>query len=473
MFLKRKFSFFSFSDFDLKVVSVDFSLPTPKIIYYDQTQIPAGIVFDNAILDLIRFKEEVRKFLFRNLPNLETNKLIFAINEQEVYFNQFTSNSTSEKIKDEIEKFLQTRLPYDLAQTTVHYKKITPTAYQILSTKQQLIKDITSIFENTDFILSKLELLPFACLNLLKNESQPYIFVLAEDQSLEFALVDNNILVFSSSLKLKKSLADSQEAILKTIKKIISEYDLLKATEKTLQNIFIVGEDTEVINALSKDLNLNSKTINLADKFSGEKSSEITSYSKALLLASSFNSTISFSANDIIGISEKQKVNVSGMFFSKKILIFIGILLILIGFFVLRPILLESKKTNTTGSSQKQIKKSINKTVASDSAKKLPSTPPAVILNRTDMKIQILNGTTTKGLAAKTKDFLVSKGWVVAQVGNAETTDVTQTQVRFKPSKEALLADLTSTLSERYSVIRGDRLNENDQFDFIIILGRN
>ncbi|MDO8260600.1 MAG: LytR C-terminal domain-containing protein [Candidatus Magasanikbacteria bacterium] len=478
MFPKRRYCILTFSDLNLKVISIDFASTKPKIIFYDQTELSPGIVFDDEIIDLIRFKEEVRKFLFTNEGNFESKKIILALNEQEVFFNKFVLKENPEKLKVEISNYLQTKLPYDIKTSTVHFKKISDDTYQLLSTKHQLIKDIAGIFENTNFELSKIELLPFACLNLLEKETEPYIFILSEDQTLQFALVIDKIMIFSASIKLSKSIKDSKEQFLKTIKKLVLEYEANKVNNVTLKNIFIVGQGSETISEFLGEPELSPTVVKLEEKFSGETSSDVSDYTKALLLGSAMNNSLSFTKSEETGISEKNtqaKNRLSFFKFSTKLylIIIFGVLLSLVVFFIMNFSKAKVNKTSNTEKNSVATVSSKKKTVVSQTnPQPVQKTIPVVVLNKADVKIEVLNGTPTKGLASQTKTFLVGKGFNVVAVGNAANDKYEQTTIQIKPSKKAIQDDLTRTLSERYSIVIGDHLSENDKYDIIIILGR-
>jgi hypothetical protein len=69
-----------------------------------------------------------------------------------------------------------------------------------------------------------------------------------------------------------------------------------------------------------------------------------------------------------------------------------------------------------------------------------------------DIQVNVLNGTTTPGQAKKVAKQLRKKGFIVIEVGNAETTDYTTTTVQFDPrwdqSAKTLIAASGATVSE-------------------------
>ena len=99
------------------------------------------------------------------------------------------------------------------------------------------------------------------------------------------------------------------------------------------------------------------------------------------------------------------------------------------------------------------------------------SAKPSSVINKADFKIQVLNGTGKVGAATSMRDFLVSKGYTVVGVGNADSYNYQLTTVRIKESKKEVTEHLTKDLEERYAINVGSPLSEGEQFDILIIVG--
>jgi hypothetical protein len=90
----------------------------------------------------------------------------------------------------------------------------------------------------------------------------------------------------------------------------------------------------------------------------------------------------------------------------------------------------------------------------SDDAAATPATtaPPASAAPSTPtvapsaVKVQVLNGSGTPGLAAKAAASLTSAGYTVVGTGNADTSSYTQTQVRFGAGASAAAATLAAAV---------------------------
>ena len=102
-------------------------------------------------------------------------------------------------------------------------------------------------------------------------------------------------------------------------------------------------------------------------------------------------------------------------------------------------------------------------------------TPEATVgasLDKSEPKIRVLNGSGKAGTASSVKDFLESKGYKVASIGNAQNYDFSQTVLRFKEGFKKFEEVLFSDLSDKYSVkVDSDNLEATDSADIEVIAG--
>lgn len=474
MFLEKKFIFLTFSDFAVKAVVIEVTSKKPKVIFSDKHLLPEEIVIDEKIKDSTRFKEEVRKFLLQNKESFKTKKVIFGINEQEVYFSTFATKDKTGVERESLAKHLETLLPFNFREAVVRFSEKERGSLQLVITRASLLRDLSSIFTNTGFSLVSFSALPLAGLDLLKDEAEPYLFILEEDQSLQFGLVIEKTLVFSSSLKLNKTLQSSKSEIVKTIKRIIDqEYETHKLQNLILHNIFIVGSQAEIIKVLLNSEKLRVEVVDLFKKFSSGSASDWAGYSKALLISFAAFNPLNFNPRSLIQIQEAKVIKRATL--NRRWLVFtlaavVVLAMTISGFNLFNQYLFTNKQAVKTlktisASSSPQLK------IATRTSQPLQP-PPAPPLNKADYTIEVLNGTNTPQLASKAKDFLVSQGYKVVAIGNAATADYQQTVIQIKPSKQAIGSVLTATLQARYSVITGNPLAESTAQDVIITIGK-
>lgn len=93
-------------------------------------------------------------------------------------------------------------------------------------------------------------------------------------------------------------------------------------------------------------------------------------------------------------------------------------------------------------------------------------------VDKSEPKIRVLNGSGKTGAAAALKDFLEDKDYQVTAIGNAESSDFEQTELRFKEGFGKFQESLISDLSDDYSVkISSEGLSDSDDVDIEIIVG--
>lgn len=101
------------------------------------------------------------------------------------------------------------------------------------------------------------------------------------------------------------------------------------------------------------------------------------------------------------------------------------------------------------------------------SAPAVASVPPP---DKSLVKISVLNGTKTAGLAADLKNFLTTEGWTVANAGNASAA--TETIIKIKESKKDYSPLIRASVSKKYALGADQTLSESDIYDIIVIIGR-
>lgn len=99
-----------------------------------------------------------------------------------------------------------------------------------------------------------------------------------------------------------------------------------------------------------------------------------------------------------------------------------------------------------------------------------PTAAPEV--KREELKIQVLNGTGKAGVAASAKEYLEGLGYKDVGVGNASSSDFTETEISIKDTKKDYLETLKSDLSKKYAVsAEAETLSSSSEFDTTVTIG--
>jgi hypothetical protein len=93
-------------------------------------------------------------------------------------------------------------------------------------------------------------------------------------------------------------------------------------------------------------------------------------------------------------------------------------------------------------------------------------------VKRDTIKVQVLNGSGTAGLAGKAKTYLEGLGYVGVVAGNAPTSDFEETVIAVKDTKKELLDVVKADLSKNYQVAKDTEvLPASSKYDFVVTLG--
>ena len=101
-----------------------------------------------------------------------------------------------------------------------------------------------------------------------------------------------------------------------------------------------------------------------------------------------------------------------------------------------------------------------------------PVASPALELKKSDLNLEVLNGSGTPGVANEARTFLENLGYSVGNTGNAAAFNFKETIISIKESKKDYLETLIKDLSEKYSVAsESSTLEEINTYDAIITVG--
>lgn len=101
-----------------------------------------------------------------------------------------------------------------------------------------------------------------------------------------------------------------------------------------------------------------------------------------------------------------------------------------------------------------------------------PEATPTPELDRSELKVQVLNGRGVAGAAGKAQELLEGLGYEDVATGNADNYDYEKTEISIKEDKEAYLEMLTDDLSDDYTLAAEPNiLDEDSDYDSIIIIG--
>lgn len=102
-----------------------------------------------------------------------------------------------------------------------------------------------------------------------------------------------------------------------------------------------------------------------------------------------------------------------------------------------------------------------------------PTDEPEEDYEKSDFSIQVLNGSGIPGEAGKAQTLLEDNDFVVDDTGNADTYDYRETEIRRKAEvPDEVMDELIDIMgSGDVSADEGDELDEDEDYDIIVIVG--
>lgn len=100
-----------------------------------------------------------------------------------------------------------------------------------------------------------------------------------------------------------------------------------------------------------------------------------------------------------------------------------------------------------------------------------PTPTPTPSFKKSELKIQVLNGSGTAGKASELKTILSKKGYQEIITGNADSYDYTLTEIQVKKSKSQAATMIKEDLKDYFSAFKETVLDEKETADVVIIFG--
>lgn len=101
------------------------------------------------------------------------------------------------------------------------------------------------------------------------------------------------------------------------------------------------------------------------------------------------------------------------------------------------------------------------------------STPiPTPVPDKTELTVNVLNGSGQRGAAVDFSDMLKKKGYTQISTGNADNFAYESVTIKLKEKFKSFASLLESDLKDLYTVSFGENLGQDDSFDAVIIVGK-
>lgn len=471
-----KFVTLVFTDTSIRIAKASPSSRGVKISYVAKKNLPPSTVFNGRIINENLFRESLKALYLESYDQIKTKNLVLGLNEQDSFTTSLTFSKKPKDLQKNIGQYLINKLPFDLSKATILYKETSTGTFQIIAVRTDSLRLLSSVFSDVGFKLKAIVPIPLLFPEIVSKQDFPYL-VISSGEDLSYFLVVKNTVVFSSTIKLKSKLNESDKEVIKLAKEIIEE-EYLEENKKPLKNVYIFGSNANILKGFFSPAGFNAQIIATVSDSSKQASYDISQFGRCIALSFYTNSILAFAPTSnnkkSLGSLTPQK---SGS--TPKYLFLLFLVLIVLGLIYffrtnLEDMFIPKKSEPTPPSVENTISEPPKEAAPSGQKEATPSAntkKEEPQISKKDVKIRILNGSGKSGTASEAKNFLESKGYVIVSVGNAGNFDYQKTQVRIKKSKQAISDPLTKDLKQRYAINVGSNLSENESYDVLLIIG--
>lgn len=408
-------------------------------------EVSHDIIQDSTILSVDGLAQKLKELLTAEFQLKDKNTLLnILVEPQDTYVLFLTVSKKSTDLDAQIMAEVQSRLDgVSLESLYFSYQKIAPFVYQFVGIKKELMQKYLEL--STTLGLQLHSVVPWI-LTLPKyiNKNEPCIFISKNQTDQIVALSELNGIYFSAVYEKEKTLDELQ-----TLVKELSVYK----REVPINKIYTVS--TEFFSLDTKCEVISLKPEGLVDYDLHMIYFSVVSADNAFL-------TSQANALTLLPLPQVQTKNKSLVYVGAGV----GVAVILLAVLTLS----NSGKQTSNQTDQMALESSSANNVLSEQVTPQETTPSVKVLTKADIKVKVLNGAGTAGVAAKGKEFLTKAGYSVTEIGNADDNR-SNTLVMLKKSTEVLKDTITADLKGTYEAVFETSLEEIDPFGAIIIVG--
>lgn len=378
----------------------------------------------------------------------KVEKLVYLLPEKEVYNRFFIVSSDEKDVNLYLRGKAEAFVGRPLSELHVTFQKVSPFVYQFIgidSAKLNLYKDASLLCGIRNYSLIPVSFI----FSTFVGKFDPFFFILKATD--EFTLIASEFGgvyysgTFETSIDVNHKLTS-----------LIDELSSFNRIEP-VRDVYFYGEEISLGKTFNS-VNLNSLIV-LSPEYTGFEKIKIAERvinTYPNIFASYFNLT---SQTNVKQTSEKQFPVIKSFILA----VFISCLILsgLVFFF--------SKKVD-----MKNVQESVKESSSSPTvlAEKVVEATKEAVLNKSELRIRVENGTGLTNVASKGKELLTQKGYLVVEIGNAQRFDYNSTEIQIKDSKKLFGDGLVKDLAPSYKSVLGKALDESKSYDVLVIIGK-
>ncbi len=419
---------------------------------FKKIPLETSVVDDCKIINQEGFVALVEKALAEvKLPGRE---VIVGLNEEKTYLLESVS------VND-----LSGLAPYEVDQLYIATKGLSPDGgglspgSQLAAVEKTLVDGYAQALTALGFRVEGFVPLALALANLTKEKEAPHLIVCLEDDELVFVLVKEGGGVPFSATYPAEHVLESTTAVLEFVREKYQTTDIKK--------IYVCGEKSDQV----------AKTLKEAKLLVEELKADPPEFCKLISLLQFDDRELTIHPESVA--PKRPKLPRLPTLNLRPLIIPLTLTVLLIAGVVFGGLMFFRRTTSTPAPTPIETPKTPEATPSAEEAttsagpltivetEHAPS--PSTELDKSAYKIQVLNAKGVQGVAAKTQDKLEELGYQVVDIDNASWRP--NSIIKVKEGNEDLLECLTKDLEGEYNLTEPEILEEESEFDAVVIIG--
>lgn len=406
--------------------------------------------FSNSVSDLLNTITSKRP------KDLSLN---FLVEPSDVYLHFVTTNKANEDLEQQIRNEVSTKLSdTNLDELYFSYYKIAPFVYQFVGIKKQLLEQYMNISNSLGITLRSV--LPWILyLPKFVDTNEPAIFISKVSNKQIVALSEFGSIFFSGVYEQEKNTEELQKLV--TELSVYKRNSPISRVYRFKYDSFSLNPDYEVL-----DLQVPNSDLEQAQGYELHLLVEYVLDKDSSLLLTPMNLLNTLPLPEDISSKPRALVPVKAL---------AGVLLLL-GFGFSAFYL-----TNDNNSSQEVLQNTTNENQVLSEETQVADTQTdgdeseqpleEITLDKNELVIRVENGAGLPGIAGRTQEYLETREYTVASVGNSDSQNRQTTLLQFKESKKDFASLVQKDMEETFETEVGDNLDESAEYDLLITVG--
>ena len=259
-FYKKRFLSFNISDYSIEMISLEGSLPFPKVKVSGRALLEKGIIEKSKILNKAKLKDSICGLIKNpDFGKIKTNKVIFSLPESKTLFCDFPlpPDLKKEELLAFIKKEAEQTFPYLKEEIFMDFK-INNGKVFLFAFPQKMVNDFLEVFRSCE--LNPLIFEPESeaiARSLIKNRKENILIADIGAENTDLLLFSEGLLMLDISIEsagssFTRSLSENLNVSLEKAEEIKKDFGL--SPEKEQGKIFLIlqKEAREIIDEIKK-----------------------------------------------------------------------------------------------------------------------------------------------------------------------------------------------------------------------------